>query len=151
MLDLPNLYFMGKKDLSSRPLRWLMTPARKPYPATKGKSLIRKAVRSFANENEFMLAISPEGTRQKVNRLDTSFYFIAKKARVPVIMIGLDYASKKVVISDPLYTSDDKEEDFNRVHSFFSSIRGYYPEKGLQHFKATSGIIYSFKRSLWRQ
>ena len=38
----------------------------------------------FNDRNEFKLAISPEGTRRKVKKWKTGFYYIAKKSNVPI-------------------------------------------------------------------
>ena len=41
------------------------------------------------------LAIAPEGTRKPVTEWKKGFYFIALKAGVPIMLIGLDYSNKE--------------------------------------------------------
>lgn len=148
VLQLHHLQFLGENKLFQKPLVWLLRSARRTQADQQNNGTVRQVVEKFNTREKFMLVISPEGNRKRVNRLRTGFYFIAQQANVPIVMIGLDFANKQVVISEPFYTTDDKEEDFNNIHSFFMSVKGRYPEHGLQHFKATSGIIYSFKKSL---
>lgn len=42
----------------------------------------------------FTLAPSPEGTRKKTERWKTGFYFFAKAANVPIIMVAFDHNKK---------------------------------------------------------
>jgi 1-acyl-sn-glycerol-3-phosphate acyltransferase len=152
VLKIDHIKFMGKKELFRGPLGWFLSSAGgTPVDRKNSNGIVKQAVDLFNTNDEFILALSPEGTRKKVNRLRTGFYFIAKNANVPIVMVGLDFTNKQVIISEPFHTTDDKEEDFNHIHSFFMSVRGRFPEHGLQHFKATSGIIYSFKDSLSHQ
>ena len=61
-----------------------------------------------------MLGISPEGTRKRVDKLRAGFYHIAKKAGVPIVPIGFDYANKLVVISEAFFTGYDEEADLKK-------------------------------------
>ena len=152
ILQLQHIKFLGKKELFHGPLGWFLRSAGgTPVDRGNNKGLVSQAVELFNSKEEFILALAPEGTRKKVNRLRTGFYFIARNANVPIVMIGLDFSNKQVVISEPFYTTEDQEEDFNNIHSFFSSVQGRHPEYGLQHFKATAGIIYSFRNSFSHQ
>ncbi len=72
--------------------------------------------------------MSPEGTRQKVEKWRTGFYYIAKGANVPVIMITLDFKDKQIKISQPYATTDNMEADFQHFHQYFDGIVGKRPE-----------------------
>jgi len=90
-------------------------------------------VEKLKKADNLFIALSPEGTRKKVDKLRTGFYFIAKKANVPIIMIGLDYSKKEVHVSEPFYTTDDESADFRRIIEFFAPLKGYYPGQGFSH------------------
>lgn len=68
--------------------------------------------------------MAPEGTRQKVDKLKTGFYYIALEAKVPIVMIRLDFGSKNLVFSEPLYPSGDIEADFEVLNAFFKGVVG---------------------------
>ena len=52
-----------------------------------------------------ILGISPEGTRQKVKKWKTGFYYIALESRVPILLAGLDYKKKEIgIIGELLHT-----------------------------------------------
>jgi 1-acyl-sn-glycerol-3-phosphate acyltransferase len=53
-------------------------------------------LRNSITAENLVIALSPEGTRKKVDKLRTGFYFIAKKANVPIVMVGLDYSKKEL-------------------------------------------------------
>ena len=69
----------------------------------------------FLEKDEFRVALSPEGTRQRVKKFKTGFYYIAKKANVPIIMFTLNFKSKEILVSNPFYTTNDMEADFNFI------------------------------------
>jgi len=95
--------------------------------------MVEEVVKIFNSHDEFGIALSPEGTRVRVDKLRTGFYNIAKKANVPIVMVGLDFENKRAVFSQPFYASDSQEADFEHILKFFRPIKGKYPEKGLGH------------------
>jgi len=42
-----------------------------------------------------ILGISPEGTRSRVEKWKTGFYYIAQKANVPIVLMYMDYKKKR--------------------------------------------------------
>jgi 1-acyl-sn-glycerol-3-phosphate acyltransferase len=90
-------------------------------------------VEKFNNAENLVIALSPEGTRKKVGKLRTGFYYIAKKAKVPIVMVGLDYSKKELSVSEPFYTTDDEAADFRKIIEFFAPLKGYYPDQGFGH------------------
>ena len=73
--------------------------------------------------------MAPEGTRDKVDRLKTGFYHIAKKANIPIIMVTLDYKNKTNTISEPFYPTNDISKDFMFIEGFFKGIEGKVKER----------------------
>jgi 1-acyl-sn-glycerol-3-phosphate acyltransferase len=64
------------------------------------------------------------GTRKKVKDWKTGFYYIAKTANVPIVMLALDFGRKQVKISEPLYVTEDKEQDFKKIKTFYKDVIG---------------------------
>lgn len=95
--------------------------------------MVDEVVRIAQSRQEFIIALSPEGTRTKVEKLKTGFYYIASKAGIPIVMVGLDYRQKRIFFSQPLYPADIGT-DFETIHSFYRHIEGKYPERGMMHF-----------------
>lgn len=121
--------FMGKHTLFKPPFgfifRWL---GGVPVDRTQKTNLVDTVVEYYNSHDEFRIAMAPEGTRKKVDKLKTGFYFIAKKANIPIVMSSFDYEHKTVSFSPPFMTSEEIEADLAKVWAFFKGIKGYHPE-----------------------
>ncbi len=126
--------YLGKKELFKPPFgflfRWL---GGYPVDRSNNKNMVDEVVKIFNSKDEFSIALSPEGTRKKVDKLRTGFYHIAKKAQVPIVMAALDFKNKQAIFTEPFFASDDQEADFERILQFFRPIQGMRPELGLSH------------------
>ena len=74
------------------------------------------------------MALAPEGTRKKVDKWRTGFYYIAKTANVPIVMFTLDYKNKINHFSEPFYPTNDKDSDFKFMRDFYKGVVGKVPE-----------------------
>ena len=132
ILRMQNARFLGKSSLFRPPLGWLFRSLG-GYPVDRAKhsDVVEHVADIFRKEDHFILALAPEGTRKKVDKLRTGFYYIARKAGVPIIPCGFDYKKKEVVLGEPFYPSDDVQKDIDSLTSFFSKITGKNPELGI--------------------
>jgi 1-acyl-sn-glycerol-3-phosphate acyltransferase len=124
--------FLGKSPLFKSPYGWFFRWLG-GYPVDRGSShdMVHQVVDIFNRHDEFILAIAPEGTRKKVLKLRTGFYYIALQAQVPIIPCGFDFRRKKIVIGQPLYPSSNVETDMDVLRKFYSQIKGRNPELGI--------------------
>ncbi len=130
--------FLAKKELFVWPLgRVLRKMGGTPVDRFAKQGMVDQVVALFNCNETFMLGLSPEGTRKRVNTLRTGFYHIAKKAGVPIIPIGFDYANKLVVIGEAFFAGEDEAADLKRIIAFYTNIKGKRPELDLRHLKAT--------------
>ncbi|WP_412984835.1 1-acyl-sn-glycerol-3-phosphate acyltransferase [Pontimicrobium sp. IMCC45349] len=121
--------FVGKKALFTFPFGFF-------FRALGGAPVIRKSnenqveaiARLFDEHEVFRMAMAPEGTRKKVDKWRTGFYYIAKTANVPIVMFTLDFKNKENKFSEPFYPTDDKEADFKFMKSFYEGVVGKVPE-----------------------
>lgn len=137
LLKIRNGKYLGKEELFKGPFgfffRWT---GGTPVDRFSKQGVVDQVVEKFNNAEELFIALSPEGTRKKVEKLRTGFYHIAKKAGVPIIMIGLDYSKKELSVAEPFYPTDDENEDFKKIISFFAPLKGRHPENGLAQLNA---------------
>ena len=89
-------------------------------------NMVEQAIQSFRDNREFILVLSPEGTRRKVERWKTGFYHIAVGAGVPIVPGALDFANRRVVIGPPFQPTGNMEADLRELMAFF---RPYEPKK----------------------
>ncbi len=121
--------FIGKKSLFKFPLGMIMRAfGGMPVDRSKSNNTVEAISSMFKEREQFILALSPEGTRRKVTEWKTGFYYIAKMSNVPIVMATLNFKEKEVKISTPYYTTDNKEEDFNFFRNYFKGIVGKVPE-----------------------
>ena len=117
--------FIGKKELFKWPFGYYFKAVGgRPIDRTPGQNKVESIVKLFENEDEFRLDLAPEGTRKKVDEWKTGFYYIAKAARVPIIMFTLDFKNKQNKISEPFYPTNDKEADFKFMRAFYEGVEG---------------------------
>lgn len=117
--------FMGKKELFKWPFGWYFRKVGGiPLDRTPGQNKVEAIAKEFEKRDELRLTLAPEGTRKKVTSWKTGFYYIAKQANVPIIMITFDFGKKQNVISAPFYPTDDIEADFEYMYSFFKGVKG---------------------------
>lgn len=121
--------FIGKESLFKGPFGFFFRAlGGTPVDRSKSNNLVDAIIQIFNSKDEFRLGLSPEGTRKKVSKWKTGFYYIAKGANVPIVMATLDFQNKKIKISEPYYTTDDKEKDFQFFYFFYKNIKGKNPE-----------------------
>jgi len=117
--------FIGKNSLFNWPFGFFFRAlGGTPVDRSKSNNLVDAIIKVFDSKEEFRLGLSPEGTRKKVEKWKTGFYFIAKGAKVPIVMATLDYENKQIKISKAYYTTENLEADFNFFHSFYEGVKG---------------------------
>jgi 1-acyl-sn-glycerol-3-phosphate acyltransferase len=68
--------------------------------------------------------VTPEGTRHRVEEWKKGFYFIAQKAEIPILLFGLDYATKRIVCTKSIIPSGNLEEDMRSIKLYFKDFTG---------------------------
>lgn len=117
--------WLGKRELFTWPFSYYFKwTGGTPLDRTPGQNKVEAISKIFAENKEFRLALAPEGTRKKVDKWKTGFYFIAKEARVPIIPVSFDYGTKTVTIGKPYYTTTSQEDDFHYLRHFFEGVVG---------------------------
>ena len=100
-----------------------------PVDRDRKTSITDKLASEFENRDKFQLALTPEGTRKRVEKWKKGFYFIALKAQVPIVLIALDYEKKTVSFLDIFYPTGDVDGDIKIIRSKYANIKGKHPER----------------------
>ena len=93
-----------------------------PVDRNKNENLVDAVVDLFKTNKIEILAIAPEGTRKKVNKWKTGFYYIALKAKLPILMVSFDYNRKEVKINNRFYPTGNIDNDFNELEKMVSDV-----------------------------
>lgn len=123
------IYYLGKKELFDSPFGFFFWwTGGRPVDRSQATGLVDQVAKLFAGSEEFAIALAPEGTRKKVTELKTGFYFMARKAGVPIIPCTFDYAHKTVHFLKPFYTTEDTEKDLDTLWDYYKDVKGANPE-----------------------
>ena len=82
----------------------------------------------FTNRDELRLMVTPEGTRAKMEKWKTGFYYIALKAKVPIALAFIDYKKRICGIDKIIYPTGDFKVDMKLIMDFYKNVSGKYPE-----------------------
>lgn len=134
MTPIRHAYFLGKKELFDGPFGWFFRAVGgTPVDRSSSHGVVQQVADKFKEHDVFRIAMSPEGTRKKVDKLRTGFYYIAKEANVPILLVGFDFKHKQVIYGPLIHPSDDEAADFKQIITFFANIEGKRKELGMQH------------------
>lgn len=121
--------FIGKKELFRFPLglyfRWM---GGEPIDRSGNQNKVEAIAEIFEKKNEFRLAIAPEGTRKKVEKLKSGFYYIALQAGIPIIPVAFNFGEKSVQIGLPNYLTGEYENDLALLVRHFEGVVGKIPK-----------------------
>jgi 1-acyl-sn-glycerol-3-phosphate acyltransferase len=121
--------YLGKQELFDSPFgfffRWT---GGKPVNRKQHTGLVDQVAELFNRHDEFAIALAPEGTRKKVSDLKTGFYFMARKANVPIIPCLFDYEHRTVHFLPPFYPTSNTEEDLDTIWNFYKGVKGARPD-----------------------
>lgn len=121
--------FLGKASLFVFPFGYFFrSVGGVPINRKKNMNMVDTTVNEFNQRAHFIIAISPEGTRSKVNKWKTGFYYIALQAKVPIVAFTFDFGKRQTQIFPPFYATGNIENDFNYLQSLFKNIEGKNPK-----------------------
>jgi len=125
-----DVHWIGKHTIFRWPFRGLFTYfGGIPVDRRKPGTLFRDVLHGFSGNGQFILALSPEGTRSKVKRFKPGFHRIARKVDAPVLPVGVDFKKKIIHLGDLIHTEEDFQADAAKLRAFWEGFHPRYPEK----------------------
>ncbi len=123
-------YFLIKKEIFKWYSGWLIKAMGGiPVDRSHSSNVVLQVTEEFNKRNNFVVTITPEGTRKRVNNWKRGFYHIATSAKVPICLGFLDYKRKEGGFGPCIIPTGNFEEDFKLLESFYSTKGARYPEK----------------------
>lgn len=124
------LYWMGKNSLFKGPLGPLMKwMGGIPIDRKSTNNVVDQMITEYNASDRLVVAIPPEGTRSRVDKWKTGFYYIAVGAKVPIGLGYLDYQQKKGGFGPTFYPTGDLEKDVIDIRKFYAGISGKYADQ----------------------
>jgi len=125
------IFFFGKHSLFNQPIlgRFLSYMGGIPVDKSKpGIGLTDITIENMSKLNGSLLAMSPEGTRAKTERLKSGFLRIAHAVNGKVFLAAFDFGDKRILLDSFLDISDDYERDIAYVKGYYANFVGKCPE-----------------------
>ena len=91
-------------------------------------NVVDQVVKMFDKKDKFILGVAPEGTRKRVEKWKTGFYYMAKNANVPLVLVAMDYGKKEIGIVKIMNPSEEKKKDLQIIEEIFSNVIARNPE-----------------------
>ena len=92
-------------------------------------NLVSQFVEAFNNNENMMITLSPEGTRKKVGKWKTGFWYIASQAGIPIQLIRIDYEKRTTECGPVIEPSNNIEADMKKIQQYYKGVQAKYPEK----------------------
>lgn len=125
-----DVYWMGKNSLFPPVfgivMRWL---GGIPVDRSQAGNLVQGTIDAFNRSEKLLVIVPPEGTRGKVTRWKTGFYYIAHGAGVPLGLGYVDFKEKIGGVGKMFYPSGNIEEDMLEIRAFYAGVTGKNPQQ----------------------
>jgi 1-acyl-sn-glycerol-3-phosphate acyltransferase len=82
----------------------------------------------LADKDNYILFISPEGTRKCTEKIRTGYWYISKKLDTHIVFVGIDFLNKSIVLEKerkPKDTWEEEEEEFIKCCKKYTPL---YPD-----------------------
>ena len=124
-----NIHWVGKHSIFKKGFRRILRKMGGiPVNRTNPEAL-RNEIQAITNKYKgFIIAINPEGTRKKVEKLKSGFLRIAQQTNSKIMLAGIDFSNKTFELGEFFSPSGDVEQDLKNIKQYFSNFSGKRPE-----------------------
>ncbi|MDB9805335.1 lysophospholipid acyltransferase family protein [Porticoccaceae bacterium] len=98
-----------------------------PVNRRQAGSLVTYISGIYAEREEFVLIITPEGTRSPNANWKRGFHHVARAAEVPILVVYVDSAVRTIGIEGLMEPSEDVDGDIQKLKTFFDGKKGLKP------------------------
>ncbi len=121
--------YLMKKEWFFFPLGWIFRKTGGiPVYRKKHVSMTDSLAEAAIKESEFHLCVTPEGTRKPNPDWKKGFYFIALKAKIPILLFGVDYEKKLIECIHSIIPSGDVEKELAEIKHYYKDFKGRHAE-----------------------
>jgi 1-acyl-sn-glycerol-3-phosphate acyltransferase len=98
-----------------------------PVHRRQAGSLVTYISGIYEEREEFVLIITPEGTRSPNANWKRGFHHVARAAEVPILVVYVDSAVRTIGIEGLMEPSEDVDGDIQKLKTFFDGKKGLKP------------------------
>ncbi|MFA6334006.1 MAG: 1-acyl-sn-glycerol-3-phosphate acyltransferase [Bacteroidales bacterium] len=121
--------FLAKKELFFFPMNIIMKYyGAIPVRGVIGRNAIYQISKMLNEAQSLHIILSPEGGFAKVTKWNKGFYYIACKAKVPIIVSFLDYQKKEIGIKGVIDNLDNINTVMHQINTMYKDVTAKHPE-----------------------
>lgn len=121
--------WLGKESLFKGPwARMMRSWGGVPVERSSSTGATQRLVDTMRQSDWFWLALAPEGTRSYKPHLRSGFYHLAVMAKVPLLIVYLDYPNKELGVVDTIRLTGDPAIDMPAIEAAYRGHLGKHPE-----------------------
>ncbi len=118
-----------KSTLFVGPLGWFLRYCGAiPVNRSQANSLVSYIASIYQEHEDFVLIVTPEGTRSPNANWKRGFHHVATAAQVPILIVYVDSVIKTIGIEGVMEPTDDIEGDIIKLKKFFDTKSGLKPK-----------------------
>ena len=123
-----DVQYIAKHSLFKPPFGWFFRlTGGIPVDRSKSSNMVDAVVDLYNRHETISIALAPEGTRKRTEGIRSGFYYIAFKAKVPLIFVRFDFGNKRVTYSEAFYPSGNYDQDLPIIEEHFRGVEGCVP------------------------
>ena len=89
-----------------------------PVDRSRPGGVIQVVIDKIKNNENALIALSPEGTRSKVVEWKTGFLRIAKELNAKIVPVSLDFSKKEILFGDVFIPSGNNKKDISDLKDY---------------------------------
>ena len=121
--------WLGKESLFRGPWAGLMRAwGGVPVERSASTGATQRLAERMRASDWFWVALAPEGTRGYKPHWRSGFYHLALAAKVPLLIVYMDYPNKELGVLDTIRLSGDQDKDMAAIGAAFRGHEGLHPE-----------------------
>lgn len=120
--------FLGKHTLFRWPVRSIMRwLGGVPVDRSSAHNVVYQTTALFRNRDRLVMVVSPEGTRKKLPKWRTGFWYVARGAAVPIVPIAFDYSTRTFRLFPPFMPTLNRDADFAKLQGYYHNGMAKFP------------------------
>ncbi len=129
-----NFKILTKKEMFFFPMNIVMRRLGSvPVRGVKGQNAIYQVVEMFEEKEELHIIISPEGWIKRTDRWNKGFFYMAQKAKVPIVVTTLDYGKKEMAVKKIIHDTSDFNTVIKQINEIYQDAKGKNPDQFALH------------------
>jgi 1-acyl-sn-glycerol-3-phosphate acyltransferase len=126
--------FLSQKELFFFPMNLVMKKFGSiAVRGVKNKNAIFQVVDLLNDAEELHIVVSPEGWIKRVTKWNKGFYYMAVKAKVPIVVGYLDYGKKEMGVKGVIIDTSNFNDVIKQINAFYEGVTGKCPEQFAFH------------------